>query len=96
MVIDRLTFQRTAAVIEASINLDLINAVQMATCAVAEEIQKNEQREAGETGVIASEKQGLYAVTYVEADAPGRQPMPEFARLLGSTLPTPLDVCRFQ
>ena len=68
MVIDRLTFQRTAAVIEADTESDLINAIQMATCAVAEEIQKNENREAGETGVIASEKQGQYTVTYVEAD----------------------------
>ena len=68
MFIDRLTFQRTAAVVEDGTDPDLINAVQMATCAVAEEIQKNEQREAGETGVIASEKQGQYAVTYVEAD----------------------------
>ena len=66
--IDRLTFQRTAAVIETGTDPGLINAIQMATCAVAEEIQKNEKREAGETGVIASEKQGQYAVTYVEAD----------------------------
>jgi len=68
MFIDRLTFQRAAAVVEDDTDLKLINAVQMATCAVAEEIQKNEQREAGETGVIASEKQGQYAVTYVELD----------------------------
>ena len=68
MVIDRLTFQRSSAVIEAGTDLGLITAIKMATCAVAEEILKTEQREAGETGVIASEKQGQYAVAYVEAD----------------------------
>jgi len=67
-IIDQLTFQRTAAVIEAAIETDLITAVKMAVCAVAEEYQKTEQREAGEAGVIASEKQGQYSVSYVEAN----------------------------
>ena len=46
-IIDRLTFQRTAAVIEAATETDLITAVKMAVCAVAEEFQKTEQRKLG-------------------------------------------------
>jgi len=66
-IIDRLTYRRTAAIIEAETESDLITAIKLATCAVADEYQKTEQRAAEGGGVIASERQGQYAVSYVEA-----------------------------
>jgi hypothetical protein len=65
-IIDRLTFQRAAAIIEADTETTLITAIQMATCAVAEEYQKAEQRESGEAGAITSEREGQYSVSYVQ------------------------------
>lgn len=67
-IIDRLTFQRSAAIVSEGTDTALINAIKLATCAVADEFQKTEQREADGGGVIASERQGQYAIAYVEAN----------------------------
>jgi hypothetical protein len=58
--IDQITFQRAAEVTDES-TLDLI---KMATCAVAEEIQKTQV--SGDTGGIASESVGSHSVTYAD------------------------------
>lgn len=62
--IDELTFERAGPIITAGTNLDLIERIKLATCACAEEIQKQEQG-----GAITSERVGNYAVTY--AATPG-------------------------
>jgi hypothetical protein len=58
--IDRLTYDRAADVVEAETDTDTIKAVQMATCAVAEELQRQEQG-----GQVQSERVGQHQVTYV-------------------------------
>lgn len=88
-VLDRLTYQRALPVITAATDTSLIAAIKLATCAVADEYQKTEQREADGGGVIASERQGQYAVSYVEANDAKIAPEARYlnaARLyLGST-----------
>lgn len=67
-IIDLVTYQRALPIITANTETDVIIDIKLATCAVAEEIQKTEQRDSQGGGVIASEKQGQYAVSYVEAN----------------------------
>lgn len=59
-VVDQVTYNRTAAVITAGTDEDTIEKIEMATCAVADEIYTLE--ESG--GVIQSESIGRHAVTY--------------------------------
>lgn len=61
-VIDLLTFNRSAAYITADTDADTIDLIQMATCAVAEELY-NEELNGSQDG-IASERVGNYAITY--------------------------------
>jgi pantothenate kinase type III len=58
--IDRITFQRAASVIDE----DDLDAIQMATCAIAEEIQTIAQE--GSSGGIKSESVGQHSVTFAE------------------------------
>jgi hypothetical protein len=58
--IDYLTFDRASAVIEANTDTDTIEAIRLATCAVAEMIQAINDR----SGQIQSEKVGSHSVTY--------------------------------
>lgn len=61
-VIDQLTFNRAAAIITADDPEATVTAIEMATCAVAEEIQTQEAN-ANSDGVT-SERVGNYSVTY--------------------------------
>ncbi len=56
--IDRLTFGRAARQTDSAV----VDKIQMATCAVAEELQKGEQ--SGGADALTSESQGGYSVTY--------------------------------
>jgi hypothetical protein len=66
--IDQLTFERAGSIITADDNNDLIERIQLATCAVAEEIQRQDQG-----GAITSERVGNYAVTYAVFPAMSNQ-----------------------
>ena len=81
-VIDRLTFDQAAAIIAADADAELVTAIKMATCAVAEVWQANE---AG--AEIASERVGQHSVTYHLGKANTKQvKLIDAARLyLGST-----------
>lgn len=59
--IDQMTFDRTAAVVAASTDTATIAKVQMAVCAVAEQIQALE----GSGGAVSSEHVGNYSVAYI-------------------------------
>lgn len=61
-VIDQLTFNRAAEYITDDTDADTIDLIQMATCAVAEELYTEELN--GGQDAIASEKVGQYMVTY--------------------------------
>lgn len=67
-IIDQLTFERAGPIITADTDDNLIERIKLATCAIAEEIQRQEQG-----GVIASERVGSYAVTYATAPAMSNQ-----------------------
>jgi hypothetical protein len=60
-VIDRLTYDRTAALVTDGTDEATIAKVQMATCAVAEQLQALE----ASGGAVASEHVGNYSVTYL-------------------------------
>lgn len=60
-VLNRLTFGRAAVVVAADDDADTIDLIQMATCAVADELQT----QASEAGMIQSETVGRHSVTYV-------------------------------
>ena len=60
--IDRVTFERAYAVIDAATDTELIEKIKLATCAIAEEIQ--EQNTNGIKN-IASETVGSHSVSYV-------------------------------
>jgi hypothetical protein len=62
MAIDRLTFDRAAVIVTAGTDTATIALIMMATCAVAEEIQKYEN--AGSSDGIVSESIGNSSVTY--------------------------------
>lgn len=60
--IDRLTFARAAAIITANTETDNVTAIKMATCEIAEEIQRQES--ASNVDGVTSESQGQYSVSY--------------------------------
>lgn len=62
-VIDQVTFDRASQVIAADTDTDLIEKIKLATCAVADEVYR--QNEVGISGRISSERVGQYSVTYV-------------------------------
>jgi len=62
--IDRVTFNRTAAIVLAATDTETIDLIKMAACSVAEQIQTNEA-EGGSDG-IQSEQIGSNSVTYAE------------------------------
>lgn len=84
--VDRLTFNRASAIVTAATDTDAIDRIQKATCAIAEEIQKQDM-----TGVdgLTSERLGNYSVTYGEgaqAAMTNAQRLSNAARMyLGST-----------
>ena len=61
-VVDRLTFNRAAAIVEAGDEEQTILAIQNATCAIAEEIQTEELN--GNIDGLTSERIGNSSVTY--------------------------------
>jgi len=61
-VIDQITFNRAAAVITANDPAASVTAIQMATCAIAEEIQTEER--AGNLDGVTSESTGSHSVSY--------------------------------
>jgi hypothetical protein len=62
-VIDQITFDRTAPIVLAATETDTIDRIKMATCAVAEELQKQDAN--GGADGIQSESVGAYSVTYI-------------------------------
>ena len=62
--IDGMTFDRTAPVITANTDTATIDKIKMATCSVAEEIQKQEQAGGDGSIGIQSETIGSNSVTY--------------------------------
>jgi hypothetical protein len=71
-VIDRVTFNRAAAIVTAGTELATIDLIQMATCEVAEQQLTNETLAANNNGNVGikSESVGSHSVTYIEnADA---------------------------
>lgn len=60
--IDRVTFNRAAAIITANTETDNVTAIKMATCEIAEEIQRQES--AANVDGVTSESQGQYSVSY--------------------------------
>lgn len=61
-IIDHITFNRAAAIITANTDDDTIEMIQMATCAVSEELNTQEQN--GQLDGITSERVGSYSVSY--------------------------------
>ena len=61
-VIDQVTFNRAGPVVTLDEDADTIALIQMATCAVAEEIQTQES--SGNIDGVTSERVGSYSVTY--------------------------------
>jgi len=62
-IVDQVTFDRARAVIAAGTDTDLIERIQLATCAVAERMQ--ELTLGGSAAGIQSESLGNHSVTYV-------------------------------
>lgn len=62
-VIDQVTYERAGVVITAGTDADLIEKIEMATCAVADELYAQE----ASGGVIQSESIGRHSVTYANA-----------------------------
>lgn len=80
--IDRMTFGRAAPIVEANADADMIEAIQMATCAVAEALQQNAQ---GGADSVTSERVGSYAVTYARPTSHQRTLLDAAARWLANT-----------
>lgn len=59
--IDQMTFDRAAAIYEAAEDTETITKIKLATCAVAEEIQKQTE----DLRVVASERVGNFSQNYV-------------------------------
>ena len=86
-VIDRITFNRVAAIITADAETAVILKIQKATCAVAEEMQEQLQSTGGQA--IASERVGNHSVSYVQTKdmqtTPAKKLSIAAALYLGST-----------
>jgi hypothetical protein len=84
-VIDQITFNRAGPVVTAGTDTDTIDLIQMAACAVAEELQTQSSESAN--GVIQSESVGRHSVTYAQGSVQSkRMRQSEAAQLyLGST-----------
>jgi len=86
-VIDQQTFQRAAPVVTAATDTATIDLIQMATCAVAEELQAITA--SGGADGIESERVGAHSVTYAKNSSQRRttnQRLADAAKLyLGST-----------
>jgi len=67
-IIDQVTFDRAADVIDAGIDFDLIDKIKSAVCAVAEQIQTLVISGGG--AGIKSESLGNHSVTYVDGASP--------------------------
>lgn len=67
--IDRLTFGRAEVVVTAGTDTDTIQLIRLATCAVADELQKWDA--VGVNGLVQSERVGQVAIAY----APGASNM---------------------
>jgi hypothetical protein len=63
-IVDRVTFGQAGPVVTAATDVDTIDKIKMATCAVAEEYQVLDKHESG--GEIASERVGNNSVAYVQ------------------------------
>lgn len=61
-VVDQITFNRAAAVITANTPAASVTAIQNATCAIAEEIQTQEQ--SGNIDAVTSESVGSHSMSY--------------------------------
>lgn len=66
LVIDQITYNRAATVVEENTDTDTIQKIQLAACAIADEIQRQENESAA---VIASERVGEHSVSYVVTEA---------------------------
>lgn len=66
-VIDHITYNRAAPVVEAETDTATIDKIKMATCAVAEEAQKLE----ASGGAVSQERIGNYQVTYLSQSSEG-------------------------
>lgn len=80
-VIDRLTFDRAAAVVDAGTDADLVERIGLATCAVADALQA----QAGTTDGITAERVGSHSVTYASPTAHVRTQQAAAATYLGGT-----------
>lgn len=81
-VIDELTYDRAAPVVEAGTAAETIAKIVLATCAVAEEIQRAE----GEGGrMVQSEKVGSHSVTYATSESSAHRQSSAAKRYLWST-----------
>lgn len=61
--IDNMTFDRAAVIVTAGTETTTIDLIKKAMCAVAEELQKQDQSDGQDA--IASESQGRYSVAYL-------------------------------
>jgi len=65
VTLDRLSFNRVAPVIDDGTDLDTIDSIMRATCAMVDELQ-NINASGQATGPITSESLGGYSVSYAE------------------------------
>lgn len=77
--IDHATNELASETITADVDDELIEAIQLAACAVAEQIQRNEQG-----GAVQSERVGSYSVSYVET--PAKQ-LSEYSKVIQAMKP---------
>ncbi len=61
--IDNMTFERADPIVTAATDTATIDLIKKAMCAVAEELQRQDQADGQDA--IASESQGRYSVTYL-------------------------------
>lgn len=84
IIIDQVTFDRVAAVIEADEDTATIEKIKMATCAVAEEYKRLDKLNGG--GEVQSERVGNYSVTYAQSQKSDHAKLADVAKLhLGGT-----------
>src|SRR3990172_795778 len=84
-VVDQVTFDRVSVIIEADEDSDQIDAIKMATCAVAEEYQRIEQ--SGGADGILSESVGSHSVTYAKGSYSSRTKISKMSEIAGRYIP---------